>query len=639
MSRWRRSRPGGMLVRRLAAAWGENLPLRLGVTMAVVFGALVAVVLAAALFTARHVMLETVDASLDSLAAFLRTQAVGFASPGAADPRGTWDVAAGDPPADRGTQCDGDAHDEDHEGDEPYEDDHDKDGLWERLEHRERLAPDEVARLSGEVLLGVREQLYEAEAGEPVRAALDRVPQIAEGFLRLAGARGDWLSLPQPLGTVGAPAAQTTGGAPAPRPAGAAAGPPALPSTWVGKAAHEGIAFGTWGRSRAGLPGRESYRLAVVPVRPLQSGGLPGSTYYLALAVPLGAVGRQLEQMARWLGLLGLLALGPVAVFSALTVQRAFRPVETIARVAGSIDDRTLSARIEERPQDRTLQKLVDVLNAMLDRLEKAFGAQARFVQDASHELRTPLARLRTGLDLALRRRRTDEEYRRSLEAARREVDRLTRLSNHLLWLARHDQGEVAARDPVDLAAVAAPVLDTFRPGAAEAGVALESEIPAGLSWPVERVGLEQILTNLVENALRATGHGGRVWVRAWAGDPPAEKERTGEGSPPGPPAASAPGPTGSHAPEAPGAPLPVPSGPWLWLEVGDTGKGIPPGELERVFERFVRLEPGRDPRGGAGLGLSICRAIAQEHGGVIRVESEPGYGSRFQVAFPPRRA
>jgi signal transduction histidine kinase len=223
--------------------------------------------------------------------------------------------------------------------------------------------------------------------------------------------------------------------------------------------------------------------------------------------------------------------------------------------------------------------------------------AQQRFIADAAHELGTPLAILRGEIDIALRRDRSAADYRAALESCREEIERLSRLSEGLLSLAGADSGANLLRTgPCDAAAIARAVHGKFARAAAEAGVEFLLRAPDALPWHADALAVEQILGNLVSNALRHTPAGERVVVAAE---------------------------------EAPGR---------VCLSVEDTGEGIPAAHLPLIFRRFHRIDKARSRRvGGAGLGLAIVKALVEAHGGTIRVESALGKGSVFRCEFPRR--
>ncbi|MBI5802567.1 MAG: HAMP domain-containing protein [Verrucomicrobia bacterium] len=255
--------------------------------------------------------------------------------------------------------------------------------------------------------------------------------------------------------------------------------------------------------------------------------------------------------------------------------------------------------RLRERlfvpPQDDELARLARTFNELLDRLEAAHTTQQRFLADASHELRTPLTVLRGEIEVALRRERTGQDYREVLQSAREEIERLSRLTENLLALARADAGEgIAAREQVDVAALCHVVARKLSALSDLSGVAITVDAPDPVLVHGDGVALERVLANLVENALRYSPRGEGVTL--------------------------------SVATEAAAA----------VVRVRDTGPGIPAEHLPHLFERFYRVDKARSREfGGAGLGLSIVQALIEAHGGSVSAASEVGQGTEFCVRLP----
>jgi signal transduction histidine kinase len=282
------------------------------------------------------------------------------------------------------------------------------------------------------------------------------------------------------------------------------------------------------------------------------------------------------------LGLLAALVLGSAAGYWAAGI--ALRPVEAMRAEAAAITDAP-DRRLPVPPARDEIGRLGATLNAMLERLAAAAAKERRFVADASHELRTPLAILKSEVDVALSKERPAEELRAALASAGEEADRLTRLAQDLLVLARADEGQLAlAPERLGVRELLDGVAERNR-RRGEISVAA----PEGLTVEADRERLVQALTNMLDNALR---HGsGPVELSAEDGD---GKVR---------------------------------------IAVRDHGPGFPPEFAARAFERFARADAGRGG-GGAGLGLAIVDAIARAHGGSAAVApAEPG--ARVTVTLP----
>jgi len=275
----------------------------------------------------------------------------------------------------------------------------------------------------------------------------------------------------------------------------------------------------------------------------------------------------------------------------------ALRPVERMRTEAAAISASEPGRRLPPAGTGDEVARLGETLNEMLDRLEQALQRERRFVDEASHELRTPLANLRIELDLALRHARSTEELEAALRSAAEETERLARLAEDLLVLARADRGRVPVRrEEVDVAELLSGQVEAFAARAAKAGVSIEVLVPRGLRANVDPLRIRQAVGNLLDNALRHTPPHGTVFVEV------------------------------GHTDNS------------LSLEVRDTGEGFPPSFLRNAFEPFARPDASRsrpDGLGGAGLGLAIVRAVAEAHGGTVEASNRPGGGAAVTLRFP----
>ena len=332
--------------------------------------------------------------------------------------------------------------------------------------------------------------------------------------------------------------------------------------------------------------------------RVLVSRAEPGnpSSALLILARPIGELQTSLVEVGMMLALGVLLLTGAAASLGYWLAGRALRPVRVMSATARGLSEQDLHRRIRlDLPPGDEIGELADTFNAMLARLEAAFGGLERFTADAAHELRAPLALMRTQVDVTLRRRRTIDEYQASHRTLLEEIDRLARMADHLLLLARADAGGLDARKvPLEIAALLEEVVERWRAAAREKPVAFEAEL-ATLDGLVSADSdlLRRLFDNLLDNALRHTPAGGAISLSA---------ALTG--------------------------------GRWEIL-IADTGPGVPVAIRENLFERFVRGDGARQrSTGGAGLGLSLCAAIATAHDGSIRLESPELPGARFVVSL-----
>ncbi len=334
----------------------------------------------------------------------------------------------------------------------------------------------------------------------------------------------------------------------------------------------------------------EGQRLRCV-VYPLELVGAAHGMHLLQVAAPLAPLERTLRDFI----LLGL-ALTLVAGGAAFGVGwriagAALLPTAEITAQAEAIREGTPAPSITAHADMEEFARLVQVLNAMLGRLDQASAVQRRFTADASHELRGPLTALRGELDLALKRDRTPEEYRVTLARCREEVIRLTRLATDLLTLARHEAGLTPPDTvEVDLRLIAEQVAERRR---AVAGPRRVEIIVAGPPLAVrgDPALLERVVGNLVDNAVRHSPEGGTVGLTVAAGEE-------------------------------------------VTLTVRDQGPGVPPGDQAQLFSRFFRGETRQRGDAGTGLGLAIAKTAAEAHGGRLEfVGNDPG--AVFRLVLP----
>ncbi|WP_372490898.1 sensor histidine kinase [Actinomadura terrae] len=303
------------------------------------------------------------------------------------------------------------------------------------------------------------------------------------------------------------------------------------------------------------------------------------------------------EQTMKQLVGRSLVALGGVGIITLVlgyfVADRALSPLQRVTATARRLSESTLHERIALEGPDDEIKELADTFDAMLERLGQAFDSQRRFVANASHELRTPLAINRTLLEVAL----GDPDVSDDLRAVGRTLlatnARHERLIEGLLLLARSER-ELTTRSPVDLAEVAATVLEHSARRDHDNDVSVHPELTSGTALG-DPVLLEHLVSNLVENAVKHNEDGGELWIR------------TGllEG--------------------------------WATVQVENTGPAVPAYEVERLFEPFRRLNADRvESAKGAGLGLSIVRSVVLAHRGAVYAAPRPGGGLIVTVRLPP---
>jgi signal transduction histidine kinase len=282
-----------------------------------------------------------------------------------------------------------------------------------------------------------------------------------------------------------------------------------------------------------------------------------------------------------------------------LLVGRTLRPVNHIVdEVEAITDGRSLHRRLAEPGSEDELGRLSRTLNAMLARLERSFHLLRRFTADASHELKTPLTVLRSGIERSITHPETPADIMAMLEETLFEVNRMAELVDSLLTLARADEGRAPLHlDELDLRDLLSEVAETAGILGEQAGVEVEVKVPSEeVLMRVDRGRVRQLFMNLLTNAVKYTAPGGNVWIDAARDD--------GR----------------------------------VIITVRDAGIGIAPGDLPHIFDRFWRADPARSRTGtrpGVGLGLAICKWVAEAHGGSIEVQSRAGRGTTFTVSLP----
>ena len=273
----------------------------------------------------------------------------------------------------------------------------------------------------------------------------------------------------------------------------------------------------------------------------------------------------------------------------------ALRPVQRIAEAARRIRSSTLHERIQGLlPVE--LQPLSSTINEMLDRLEESFGRLNRFSSDLAHELRTPLNNLRGEMEVALGKERDSTEYREVLGSCLEETNRLTKIIDSLLFVAKAETSETQIkREALSIRTEIERVVEFYEVSAAEDEVKVQVDVPPELELEVERTLFQRALANILSNAISHSRKGDTVLISA-----------TSEAA-------------------------------WIHIQVQDHGEGISKEKLAFIFDRLYRADPSRKAGkyGGFGLGLTIVKSILKLHDGEVSVESELGKGTTVRLSFP----
>lgn len=343
--------------------------------------------------------------------------------------------------------------------------------------------------------------------------------------------------------------------------------------------------------TEATLANGEPVRLLVTP---LQEGSHRLGTVVVALSLRESRT--FINQILLSLALAIPIILALSVVGGLFLANRALAPVAVITTTARQISAADLSQRLNLNLPDDEIGQLAQTFDTMLARLDAAFQRERQLTSDVSHELRTPLGMLKTQLSLARSRPRDTATLLQMMAEMEGDVDRMTRLIEQLLTLARIEQKGPVALAPVDLGQLLATLAAQLQLSAQERQVTLNLTLPPQVNLHLngDEEQLRQVFANLVENALKYTPVGGQVNVT-----------------------------TGRHWQE-------------IFVSVTNTGPGIAPEHLPHLFERFYRVDSARTREtGGFGLGLAIAQAIVHAHHGQIETDSRANVGTTFTVTLP----
>ena len=336
--------------------------------------------------------------------------------------------------------------------------------------------------------------------------------------------------------------------------------------------------------THAAIVGNRAFRFAVVPMM------YDGQLAYLQSGVQARLIQDSVDSLRNLLLLMLPMVLLLCVGGGYLLAGRALRPIESVTAELDAIGPANLSSRLTVPPVADEVARLTAVINALLERLERASATERRFASDAAHELRTPLAVLRTGLEVALARDRTAEQNRAALAAAHREALSLCRISDELLMLSRLNGEVMVDRQRLNLRALLSEIAATVGPLAQAREIKLSVNAPEDVFVNGNAAHLRRLVVNLLDNALKFTPAHGSIEVGLRS-----DSNRA-------------------------------------IIRVADTGEGIHPAELPHIFDRFFR--GAGSPGEGSGLGLSLCREIARAHGGDIAAVNLPTGGCAFVVTL-----
>jgi heavy metal sensor kinase len=320
-----------------------------------------------------------------------------------------------------------------------------------------------------------------------------------------------------------------------------------------------------------------------------------GQALPVVLLTPLEEVDSELARIGTVLLTAVPVALLFSGVLAYILARKALAPVDELRRRTREVTADRLNRRLPVANAGDELGRLAQTINDMIARLEHSFAEIRRFTADASHELRTPLTAIRTETEVALARPQSTEEYQRLLGSILEECDRLARLTDQLLTLAREDAGQTpVSREPIEISSLVRSVVEALRPLADAKDIRLQANGDQAVWVQGDQARLRQVMVAVLDNALKYTPERGAVDIGV-------QSQK--------------------------GAAL---------VTLRDSGIGIPPEHLPRVFERFYRVDKSRSrEEGGTGLGLSIAQSILTAHGGRIELASSPGQGTVCTITIP----
>jgi heavy metal sensor kinase len=292
--------------------------------------------------------------------------------------------------------------------------------------------------------------------------------------------------------------------------------------------------------------------------------------------------------------------------------RKALKPVDNVTQTARMITSKNLNQRIQPPKVKDEISRLIETFNEMISRLDQSFRQVKQFTTDASHELKTPLTILKGEVEVALRKKRMAHEYEQILNSNLEEVNRMSKIVDDLLWLSKADIGEIRLKkEDINLTEILNELVNQMSILAQPKNIHIETlNHHEDIHILGDMLRIRELFLNLIDNGIKYTEEGGSIKITfekdAWVQDKNQVDLAEGE------------------------------SLKFIKVTVSDSGIGISKEEQERIFDRFFRVDKARSRvQGGSGLGLSICKWIAEAHQGEIKVESEIGKGSSFIVKLP----
>jgi signal transduction histidine kinase len=341
------------------------------------------------------------------------------------------------------------------------------------------------------------------------------------------------------------------------------------------------------GRSIDGKPMR--FRIYTKPV--MEDGK---AVYIVQVAGPLGLLSVALNNLIFALFILIPITIVLAGIPGAILVRMTLKPVDRIADTLRRITAENLKLRIHIPDTRDEMKHLADVINQTIERLDRSFSLQQRFVQNIAHDLKAPMEILKTELETALEKGSSAEECKAVISNARGEIEEFAKMMESLLALTKFDADDMPLEiTKVKLDSLAGEILNGMKILTSQKDIETSLICPHSITIDGDPNQLKRLIMNILDNAVKYTKRGGKISLAVWKAGGSAK------------------------------------------IAVTDTGVGIPEDEKEYIFDRFYQAHKSRASKEGFGLGLSIAKTIAEAHKGTITVESEPGKGSTFLTILP----
>jgi len=338
------------------------------------------------------------------------------------------------------------------------------------------------------------------------------------------------------------------------------------------------------------LPDRKTLSLRALTTPVIENGKV---TYIIQVTSPLAQVAAALNRLRFILLLLLPAAIFLTGIVGLFLAEFTLKPLKKIIKTVRQITAENLKLRVDLPDTKDEIKRLADTFDDMLEKLDQSFSSQQQFIHDISHELRTPLTILKGELEVTLKKVRSQKEYESILFSSLEELNKINRIIENLLMLARFENKEVSLEiKPLDLNQLTQDILDDVKILSGHRGIQINFSPQESIILEADESQLRRVILNILDNAVKYTTGNGKIFVKL-------EKDNNA-----------------------------------AKIKISDTGIGIAKENLPFIFNRFYRVDKSRNTN-GFGLGLSIAKSIIETHRGKIEVESQPNQGTTFTISLP----